>query len=603
MLKPQDTNTRETKVLDGLWEFVADPSGHGRSEEWWTSPLVGAQLMPVPCSFNDVTVDADLHDHVGDVWYQRTIFVPGGWSGQRVVVRVDAAAHRALVWIDNTLVAEHEGGYLPFEADVTSRVTPGTAHRVTIVVNNELTWESIPPGTVDVGPDGSRKQRYQHDFFNYAGLHRSVWLYSTPRSHIADLTVTTDIDGTTGIVHSTTTIEGEVDDSLDVHLVLRDPEGNTVAQGSATRGEPNIFESELVVTDARLWQPGDGHLYDMTVELHSGDVIVDSYVQTVGIRTVEVRGTEFLINGEPFYFKGFGMHEDHLVRGKGHDAASMVHDFALLGWIGANSFRTSHYPYAEEIMDYADRMGIVVIDETAAVGLNLGILGGFLGGPRTPTFSPETIGDAAQATHLQHLRELIARDKNHPSVVMWSVANEPESDSDESLEYFTPIFDAARQADPTRPVGFVNVMLAPPERCKVTALGDVVMVNRYYGWYLNAGDLDAAEVGLEAELRKWVEVHGKPVIITEYGADTISGLHDAMSPPWSEEYQADLLDRYHEVFDRIEGVIGEHVWNFADFATAPSLIRVDGNKKGVFSRDRRPKLAAHHLRRRWTGHR
>lgn len=501
-------------------------------------------------------------------------------------------------------------------------MTPGTEHRLTVVVNNELTWQSIPPGTVNVAADGSRKQRYQHDFFNYAGLHRSVWLYSTPTEHIADLTVTTGLDGTTGIIGCTTIVHGDIDSAHDVHLVLRDQDGSEVAQSVAARSEthqgdtpisgstlsdPTLsgprtrFENQLLVPEARLWQPGDGYLYDLTIEIRSGDMVIDSYVQTVGIRTVEVRGTEFLINGEPFYFKGFGMHEDHLVRGKGHDAASMVHDFALLGWIGANSFRTSHYPYAEEIMDYADRMGIVVIDETAAVGLNLGILGGFLGGPRTPTFSPETIGDAAQATHLQHLRELIARDKNHPSVVMWSVANEPESDSDESLKYFTPIFDAGRAADPTRPVGFVNVMLAPPERCKVSTLGDVVMVNRYYGWYLDAGDLDAAELGLEAELRKWVDVHGKPVIITEYGADTISGLHDAMSPPWSEEYQADLLDRYHEVFDRIEGVIGEHVWNFADFATAPSLIRVDGNKKGVFSRDRRPKLAAHHLRRRWTG--
>lgn len=93
----------------------------------------------------------------------------------------------------------------------------------------------------------------------------------------------------------------------------------------------------------------------------------DVYVQKVGVRTVEVRGTQFLINGEPFYFKGFGMHEDHLVRGKGQDDVSMVHDFELLRWIGANSFRTSHYPYSEEIMDYADAHGVVVIDETPAV--------------------------------------------------------------------------------------------------------------------------------------------------------------------------------------------------------------------------------------------
>ena len=100
----------------------------------------------------------------------------------------------------------------------------------------------------------------------------------------------------------------------------------------------------------------------------AGD-LVDSYCQSVGVRTVEVRGKEFLINGIPFYFKGFGKHEDAPIRGKGHDDILMVHDFALLEWIGANSFRTSHYPYAEEVLDYADRQGVVVIDETAAVGL------------------------------------------------------------------------------------------------------------------------------------------------------------------------------------------------------------------------------------------
>ena len=139
-------------------------------------------------------------------------------------------------------------------------------------------------------------------------------------------------------------------------------------------------------------------------------------------------GTRFLINGEPFYFTGFGKHEDSAVRGKGHDDAFMVHDFALMEWLGANSFRTSHYPYAEEVLEYADRHGIVVIDETAAVGLNMG-LSSAASSAAVPftTFSDETINAATQEVHRQAIRELIARDKNHPCVVMWSIANEPES--------------------------------------------------------------------------------------------------------------------------------------------------------------------------------
>ena len=328
--------------------------------------------------------------------------------------------------------------------------------------------------------------------------------------------------------------------------------------------------------------------------------MIDTYVQTVGIRTVEVRGAQFLINGEPFHFRGFGMHEDHLVRGKGHDEASMVHDFALLGWIGANSLRTSHYPYAEEILDHADRLGIVVIDETAAVGLNLGVAGGLMGMAAASTFGDGPIGDAAQANLLAHVEALIDRDCNHPSVVMWSITNEPESATEESVAFFAPIFAAARAADPTRPVAFVNVMLAPPDRCLLTPLSDVVMLNRYFGWYVEHGDLDTAERSLETELRAWVDRYDKPILITEYGADTIAGLHTVDATPWSEEFQAALLERYHRVFDRFPEVVGEQVWNFADFATSPSFMRVEGNKKGVFTRDRRPKLAAHRLRERWT---
>ena len=589
MLRPQQTSTRDVRCLDGLWSFALDREGVGRVSNWWERPLAQARLVPVPSSFNDVLVDSEIHDHVGDVWYQTDLVVPFGWTDQRILLRFDAATHRATVWLDEELVAEHQGGYLPFEADLTALVEPGDTHRLTVCVNNELSWSTIPPGSLEATPNGGRRLRYFHDFFNYAGLHRSVWLHSTPQPHISDITITTDLDGTDGIVHCVVESIGEGE----INLVLRDPEGAVVAQ---TNGR----DSTMRVTDADLWGPGRGNLHDLTIELSRDGLLLDSYAIPVGIRTVEVVGTQFLINGQPFYFRGFGMHEDHTVRGKGHDAASMVHDFALIEWIGANSLRTSHYPYAEEILDHADRLGIVVIDETAAVGLNLGVAGGLMGGPTASTFGDGPIGAESQAALLGHVEDLIARDRNHPSVVMWSVANEPESDTEASVDYFRPVFEAARAADPTRPVGFVNVMLAPADRCRLTPLADVVMINRYFGWYVDHGDLETAERSLEKELRSWASLHQKPILITEYGADTIAGLHSVEAVPWSEEFQVALLDRYHAVFDRVEAVVGEHVWNFADFATSPSFVRVEGNKKGVFTRDRRPKFAAHRLRERWT---
>lgn len=179
MLRPRDTPTRECTSLNGLWRFAVDTDGVGRSDGWWRHTLPGRREAPVPASYNDLFPDPAVHDHVGDVWYQRVIRVPRRWEGQRIVLRFDSATHRAVVWVDDTEVVAHEGGYTPFEADLTDLVEPGGEHRVTVVVDNTLSWQSIPPGFVEQTPDGPR-QRYFHDFFNYAGLHRSVWLHTTP---------------------------------------------------------------------------------------------------------------------------------------------------------------------------------------------------------------------------------------------------------------------------------------------------------------------------------------------------------------------------------------------------------------------------------------
>jgi len=593
LLAVRDTSTRERKSLDGLWRFALDAAGAGHHEGWSDGLPAAAREMPVPASYNDVFPGAALHDHVGDAWYETTVRVPARWAGERIVLRFGSATHRAVVWVDGTRVAEHEGGYTPFEADVSDVVQPGAEARVVVVVNNVLTWQSIPPGYVEDTPDGPR-QRYFHDFFNYAGIHRSVWLYTTPRAHVRDITVVTGLDGSTGTVAYE--IEAGGGEGLDVHVALHDAAGAEVARASGSGGE-------LEVADVHPWKPGEGYLYDLRVELRGdGDeVAVDAYTLPIGIRTVQVDGTRFLINGEPFYFRGFGKHEDSAVRGKGHDDVFMVHDFALLDWLGANSFRTSHYPYAEEVLEYADRHGIVVIDETAAVGLNMGLAGGIFGAQGFTTFSEQTVNDATQEVHRQAIRELIARDKNHPCVVLWSITNEPESDTPGSRAYFAPLAAEARRLDASRPVGFVNVMLAPPDKDVISDLFDVLMLNRYYGWYVDTGDLAAAERHLEDELDAWVDKHGKPIIMTEYGADTVGGLHGITPVPWNEEYQTALLEMSHRVFDRVDAVVGEQIWNFADFATTSGIMRVDGNKKGVFTRDRRPKAATAHLRRRWRG--
>ncbi|WP_431917173.1 beta-glucuronidase [Nonomuraea jabiensis] len=576
MLKPRSTATRELVSLDGLWRFALD-GGPG--------PLDTTLEAAVPASYNDLFTDSAIRDHVGWAWYQRQVRVPRGWAGERVVLRVDAATHQGRVYVEDVLVAEHVGGYTPFEADITEHVRAGQEFRLTIGVNNELTDTTIPPGTITVTADGRRRQTYLHDFYNYAGLARSVWLCSRPAVHVEDITIVTAMDGT---------VEYAVRTSAPARVRVRvlDATGTQVAAADGANGT-------LRIEDVRLWRPGAAYLYDLVAEVLDGERVVDSYPEPFGVRTVEVRGTRFLINGEPFYFTGFGRHEDTPVRGKGHDNAYLVHDFQLMDWIGANSFRTSHYPYAEEVMEFADRHGIVVIDETAAVGLNLAVASGLTGAPPRPTFSPDTFGEATREAHAQAIRELVARDKNHPSVVMWCIANEPASNEEGAREYFEPLVELTRKLDPTRPVSYAAVLFATHDNDRIADLFDVLCINRYYGWYVATGDLATAETYLEHDLRGWADRFGKPVMMSEYGADTMPGLHSVWDTPWTEEYQQAYLEMNHRVFDRIDAFVGEHVWNFADFQTSHGIHRVDGNKKGVFTRDRRPKAAAHALRARW----
>ncbi|WP_430298215.1 beta-glucuronidase [Sinomonas sp. B1-1] len=598
MLKPQNGPTREVVTLDGLFAFRVDSENVGLRDGWQASPLETALEMAVPASYNDVFADKSVRNHVGWVWYEREVRVPRGWAGERIWLRFESATHGAKAFVDGTLVAEHQGGYTPFEAEITERVTAGTTFRLTVAVDNELTQATIPPGKVVVTEAGQRAQTYMHDFYNYAGLARSIHLYSTPQVRVEDVTVVTGFEGTpgsgaTGTVDYRIELDGAAAADSAVRVRVLDASGAEVATADGASGT-------VAIPDVVLWQPGRGYLYSLVAEaVDASGELVDSYTQPFGVRTVEVRGAEFLINGEPFYFTGFGMHEDHAVIGKGYSAAHMVNDFSLLEWIGANSFRTSHYPYSEEIMDFADRHGIVVIDETPAVGLNADFAG-FFGTGAKKTYDPDFVSDETAASHRQVIEELIARDKNHPSVVIWSIANEPQSSEEGAREYFAPLAQLARDLDPTRPVGFVNVMFDNAEKDIVTDLFDVIMLNRYYGWYVNTGDLASAEKALEAELRAWESKYGKPMIMTEYGADTLAGFHSLYDAPWSEEYQADFLDMYHRVFDRVGAMVGEHVWNFADFATSNGIMRVDGNKKGAFTRDRRPKTAAFSLRKRWS---
>jgi len=309
---------------------------------------------------------------------------------------------------------------------------------------------------------------------------------------------------------------------------------------------------------------------------------MDAYTLQIGIRTIKVEGDKLYLNGQPIYLTGFGRHEDFPVIGRGYMPALIVKDYALMQWVGANSFRTSHYPYSEPMMEMADRLGILVIDENPAVGL---------------FFSKNGL-EKREKLCQQYIRELIERDKNHPSVIMWSLANEPHSKPPHARPFFLGLYQAAKKLDDTRPVTLVSFLGAAEESFEFC---DVVSINRYLGWYSQPGNLDSGLELLSRELDALYLKFPKPLIMAEFGADAIAGQHAQPPEMFSEEYQADMLQRYIEVLRSKPFVVGEHVWNLCDFKTSQGVRRVGGmNMKGVFTRDRRPKLAAHRLRELWT---
>ncbi len=600
MLYPILTQSRLLSDLSGVWDFKLD-NGKGFDEKWYERPLEDADTMPVPASYNDLKEGADFRDHYGWVFYQRNVSIPSYVKCQRIVLRCAAVTHYAKIYLNGKLICEHKGGFLPFEVELNDVLEDGD-NLLTIAVNNVIDYTTLPVGGKanmmsgmmgGMGEGGSDKPQNNpnFDFFNYCGITRPVKIYTTPKTYIDDITVVSDIDfsATSAVLDYSVDILGEAKDNTACKVEVFDAEGNKIVESEGVTGK-------IKIDDVKLWQPLNAYLYQ--IKVIAGE---DVYTLPYGVRSVRVDGVKFLINEKPFYFKGYGKHEDTFPNGRGINLPMNTKDISIMKWQHANSFRTSHYPYSEEMMRLCDEEGIVVIDETTAVGVNLTFGGGAnFNGQKVGTFDKEH-GVQTQDHHKDVIRDLISRDKNHACVVMWSIANEPDSSGEGAYDYFKPLYDLARELDPqNRPCTLVSVQAGTsPETDCSSKLSDVICLNRYYGWYFGGPDLDKSEQALRAELEKWGTL-GKPVMFTEYGADTVSGFHDTTSVMYTEEYQVEYYEMNNKVFDEFDFVVGEQAWNFADFATSQSLLRVQGNKKGLFTRDRKPKMVAHYFRNRWN---
>ncbi len=595
MLYPRNTATRQVVDLSGMWKFCFDKGGVGESKGYASALPNTAIDMPVPASFADFFTDKYSKEYTGDFWYETCFFADSAWKDRDVDIRFFAAAHEATVFVNGKKIGSHCGGFLPFSYNLNSVLQYGKPNTVVVKLNNELSRTTLPCGETKTLKDGTKVSAPYFDFFNYSGLIRPVKLVITPRISLTDVTLKHVLQGKNYVTEYSVETSGEAQ----VKVCVYDEKGTAVFRTEGVSGTVKI-------KDVKLWQPLNSYLYTFEFSLYCGGQLADIYSMPVGIRTVEIKGNRILVNGSPVYFKGFGKHEDSPVSGRGFNLPYIKRDFELMKWIGANSFRTSHYPYSEEIYQLADREGFLVIDELPAVGMFLSIhnaVDAASGAKVEPFFDKPDVLTGTLKNHLAQLEELILRDKNYACVVAWSLLNEPDTvGSDKAVGYFKKVFDRCLELDvQKRPRSFAHLFVSQPDRCKCTHLCDFVMLNRYYGWYSGGGiELADSFTVLDEELKKWDKI-GKPVMFTEYGTDNVHGLTRLPSVMWAENYEVEYLEGYHKVFDSHPCVMGEQLWNFADFQTTEGIIRCDGNKKGVFTRYREPKMAAFELKKRWDG--
>jgi len=593
LLYPCESSARRVVSLDGMWRFAFDPQGQG-VDKGWTMALPESITMPVPASFCDFFTDKDSREYCGDFWYETDFFVPGEWEGKDIAVRFGSVTHHARIFVNGVEVTAHEGGFLPFDAAVTDIVRYNQHNHLAVLANNELNETMLPAGRTTTLSNGKKMAMPYFDFYNYAGIHRPVKLMALPKERVLDFSVVHSLSGTDADVAYTVTTNGD-------HAVCVD-----VYDGAEKVAHADGKSGTLHIENVKLWNVHAAYLYSFVIRITDGETVVDEYHEKIGIRTFEIKDGNFLLNGKAVYLRGFGKHEDADIRGRGLDLATVKRDYELMKWIGANCFRTSHYPYAEELYQMADEEGFLVIDEVPAVGFmesTMNFLSASQGnGKKVGWFEKETTPQLLE-NHKAALIDMINRDKNHASVIAWSILNEPQCTSEGTEAYFKTLFDLAHEIDPQkRPRTYAIVMMSLPNNSKGQQFADFISLNRYYGWYVMGGmNIVDAEAAFRREMDGWsMALHGRPMIFTEYGADTMPSEHKLPSVMWSQEYQNEYLDMNHAVFDSYDFVKGELVWNFADFQTTEGIMRVNGNKKGIFTRQRQPKDAAFHFRARWT---
>ena len=555
-----DIDHRPAVSLDGAWHYIVDPYRNGWGDDPDKPNLNGfaknahfngtdlleydfatSPVLQVPGDWN--SQKENLFFYEGLLWYEKD-FSYQPKPGMRTFMHFGAANHRASVFVNDVHVCDHEGGFTPFDCDVTAALKADGKNFVVVAVDDSRRFDTVPA--------------LKTDWWNYGGLTRQVYLVDVPQSYIDDYSLQlqrSEKGGDAG--HQ---IEGYVHlvgASVGTAVSLRIPELNFAKQAE-TDSDGNAKFSFAAQNLVR-WSPEHPKLY--RIQMKAG---ADSLDDDIGFRTIEVQGDKILLNGKPVFLRGINIHAEAPYRGgrawSEQDAAT------LLGWaheLHCNFVRLAHYPHDEHMTREADKLGIMVWSEI-------------------PTYwSIDWKGAHALESAKQQLYENIRRDHNKASVILWSVSNETPK-SEERLVFLKALVDEAHQQDPTR---LVTSALLTHMDGKTGILDDplgqyldVLGSNEYIGWY--GGKPDTAPE------YTWQNPYNKPLIMSEWGGGARSGLHGEITGRFTEEMQAEIYKQQLIMLSKIPFLAGTTPWLLMDFRSPVRLlpnVQDYYNRKGVIS--------------------
>ncbi len=568
-------------ALDGSWAHLIDPYRTGELDLWGGENTRGWHRGHRPRRAADGSVlPTDRVEY--DFEAATTLEVPGSWVGQRVelthyegavwydhsfahepdrdgraFLRFGSVNHDARVWCNGVEVGRHVGGYGPFDLEVTEALRPGSDQRVTVRVEAERRADRIPGLNTDWANDG--------------GITGSVHLVPVPTTFLRTAWVQLDPSGAR--------LLGEiVVDGADAAGATVDLDIGGGWSITLEAGPDGIARLDTPApADLERWRPGAAVLHEVTWRLRVGDRELDVLTDRVGFRTVRTEGARILVNDEPVFLRGIAIHADAPGR---NDRACRPEDAAtLLDWaqsLGVNFVRLSHYQHPEHMVRECDRRGLLAWCEL-------------------PVYWGIAWDDDAVLTNAtSQLDELIVRDRNRASAILWSVANETMPDEGRN-RFLRRLIGRARELDPTRLVA--AALFVTPQGDghhlddPIAADLDVVGANNYFAWYY--GDVETTPtIG-------WSQDVERPLIMTEYGAGALAGNHGHDRARWTEEFQAAVYTAQYEMQRAIPFLAGTTPWILKDFRTPKRQLPgiQDGwNRKGLFGPDGEEKLAARVVR-------